>query len=688
MKDENHKPDPSRLLEAFLTSNRSERAFTELVKELSSLVYSSAKRRTGSAQLAEEVAQNVFAILARKAESLRRHPALTAWLLETTRLQSASVIRSEKRRQRKAAALSDEFRSKCPVSTYHADREASWKDALPVLDEALDRLPANDRQLILQRFFEGKKFREIASKNGQSEAACKMRVKRALEKMSTLLKARGVTLSASVLGSILTAELVRSAPAATVAVLTPKALVASSSLSSAILITNTLHTMSTAKSSTITAAAVIAIAAIPISQQQSEARKMQSQLSQIDSISERKGANSGRPRRPARSQDARDAGGRTASSLLISLNKPMGTRALLRDLCSWSYLTRETARQRVARMTDGEHSKLMEELGSFPCGPDTHRRLSEFLLERPSGGSPDKMLDQLIATGQYQASMALRGPDKSPLTRWAKKYPAAAVKWYEEKLAGDALMAGLGDDLFKDFYLHLMPGVIESDPELALDLYARTPNNLRDFRGGMYWPTIQLAEVYGKELAECGNGAGIRRLLDLAEPPAQQLIVSSTAQAYARAGKLDEGLAFVDQNMPERWDPKAYPSRGYDTSAYSKREDYVNTMASTASSEVGLGERLDWLLVDVARPKDTAQTVMKVFSNLGEERAEAMRWLARQESGQMRDAAHAQLVWEMARNADYDVAMEATANIDDLSIRSQMEKIINDSRQLNEETKG
>ena len=61
-----------------------------LVSNLGDLVYSSALRRTQNSQLAEEIAQNVFAILARKADSLRRHPSLTAWIFETTRLEAGS----------------------------------------------------------------------------------------------------------------------------------------------------------------------------------------------------------------------------------------------------------------------------------------------------------------------------------------------------------------------------------------------------------------------------------------------------------------------------------------------------------------------------------------------------------------------------------------------------------------------
>lgn len=84
------------LLEAFVASNRSERAFRALVENLSSLAYAGAQRRTRDPQLAEEITQNVFALLAQRAKSLRSHPSLLAWIHETTRLQCATALRAER----------------------------------------------------------------------------------------------------------------------------------------------------------------------------------------------------------------------------------------------------------------------------------------------------------------------------------------------------------------------------------------------------------------------------------------------------------------------------------------------------------------------------------------------------------------------------------------------------------------
>ena len=135
-----NRPDPAELLETFVASNHCDKAFAALVESLDRLVYSSALRRTGSPQLAEEVAQDVFAIMARKADSLQRHPCLAAWALKTTKLQCRNAMRSERRRQRKIAALTSDAEARHAPTSMTTDDQATWKDVVLLLDDVFDRL--------------------------------------------------------------------------------------------------------------------------------------------------------------------------------------------------------------------------------------------------------------------------------------------------------------------------------------------------------------------------------------------------------------------------------------------------------------------------------------------------------------------------------------------------------------------
>ena len=168
---------PGELLREFVQSGRSEVAFAELVERMSGLVYHRALRGTGDPGLAEEVTQNVFAILARKADQLQKHESLSAWILLTTKLEAANAMRKVYSRKRTLKGYTDQLDE-------NLVDHPEWEDALPLLDESLERLSESERALVIARFYEGRKFQEIAQASKRSEGACKMQLKRTLEKLA------------------------------------------------------------------------------------------------------------------------------------------------------------------------------------------------------------------------------------------------------------------------------------------------------------------------------------------------------------------------------------------------------------------------------------------------------------------------------------------------------------------------
>src|SRR6266436_6868458 len=90
--------DDMALVREYSQSN-SEQAFATLVSRHINLVYSVAMRQVGDPHLAEEVAQAVFIILARKAKSLSPNTILSGWLCRTARYVAGHALRTERRRQ-------------------------------------------------------------------------------------------------------------------------------------------------------------------------------------------------------------------------------------------------------------------------------------------------------------------------------------------------------------------------------------------------------------------------------------------------------------------------------------------------------------------------------------------------------------------------------------------------------------
>jgi RNA polymerase sigma factor (sigma-70 family) len=185
-----------------------EEAFTLLISRHLAMVYHAAWRQTRQSELAEEVVQTVFTVLARKANRISRKALLSGWLFNATRLVSARAVRDEIRRQRRQAEVA---RMNADVSSPEPTESA---DAVrPLLDEMLARLPNRDREAVLARYFDGKSFLQVALAVGTTEEAAKKRVQRALEKLRGMLASRGIDTSAVALAATLETARAQALPA-------------------------------------------------------------------------------------------------------------------------------------------------------------------------------------------------------------------------------------------------------------------------------------------------------------------------------------------------------------------------------------------------------------------------------------------------------------------------------------------
>ncbi len=204
--------DDAQLLRRFVHEN-SEAAFSELVAQRIDFVYAAALRQVGGdAHLAQEIAQNVFLDLARKARALAARPSLAGWLYTSTRFAAAKAVRARERRHvhETEAHTMNEILSASARSSVHA---ADWTELRPVLDVAMHELGAADREAILLRFFEGRSLAEVGSICGVNENTARMRVERALEKLRARLARHGITSTAAALGVTLAAQPAVSVPA-------------------------------------------------------------------------------------------------------------------------------------------------------------------------------------------------------------------------------------------------------------------------------------------------------------------------------------------------------------------------------------------------------------------------------------------------------------------------------------------
>ncbi len=248
-------PDDMELLREF-ADNGSESAFAELVKRHLNMVYSAALRRVGDARDAEEVAQVVFLILARKANRLSPRTVLVGWLYETTRFTSKRLLRSRLRREiRERDAAMQTLNSELGP-------EEAWARLAPFLEQAMENLTSNERAILAMRFFENKSASETASVLGIGEWAAHKRTTRAVDKLRRFFSKQGVTLTSVILVAAISGNSVQAAPIGLAGTVTTTAIhgvvVSSSTLT---LVKGAIKFMAWSKTKTVIGAAVVLLLA-------------------------------------------------------------------------------------------------------------------------------------------------------------------------------------------------------------------------------------------------------------------------------------------------------------------------------------------------------------------------------------------------------------------------------------------
>jgi RNA polymerase sigma factor (sigma-70 family) len=210
--------DDWQLLNEYATRD-SEEAFRTLVERYVGMVYHTALRQARDPEAAEEVTQAVFIALAQKARRIPRQTLLYGWLFRATRFAVLNWIRDETcRRRYEHEAMNME------ISLQFNEAESVWEQISPHLNDALERLPDTDREVVMRRFFGNKSHKEIAHVLGISEDTAKKRLSRALEKLRTFFSRRGVAVPAAALLGALSVFGAQAAPGGLTASVTAAAL--------------------------------------------------------------------------------------------------------------------------------------------------------------------------------------------------------------------------------------------------------------------------------------------------------------------------------------------------------------------------------------------------------------------------------------------------------------------------------
>jgi len=263
-------PTDSELLRQYVAEG-SEAAFTEIVRCHAGLVYSAALRLAGDeAHLAEDITQEVFILLIRKAPRLLGYETLAGWLHITTRFVALRTLRA-----RRSRAIREQEAVAMQTNTA---RETEWKQLRPLLDEAVARLDDCDRDAVLLRYFEGRSHREVGAALGVNEDAARVRTDRAVEKLRRYFARSGVVTSAMLLTEALTVNSAQATPAGLAGKVSAASLAHAKGLGLGHAFLKAFFMTTKTKIAVVTAGLVAVIAAVPLQIQYQANVRLQTEL--------------------------------------------------------------------------------------------------------------------------------------------------------------------------------------------------------------------------------------------------------------------------------------------------------------------------------------------------------------------------------------------------------------------------
>ena len=162
-------------------------AFAFLVNTYETSVYRLALRMCGNARDAEEVAQEAFLAAWKGLPSFRGQSKFSSWLYQLTTNAAIDFLRREKR-HRAATPIDDELELAAPGTPHQAAEEAELRQAL---QQALDALTPEHRQIFLLRQMRQLSYEEIGRLLGLEPGTVKSRLSRAKKQLRQILTQKG-----------------------------------------------------------------------------------------------------------------------------------------------------------------------------------------------------------------------------------------------------------------------------------------------------------------------------------------------------------------------------------------------------------------------------------------------------------------------------------------------------------------
>lgn len=175
--------------------------FRSLVDELGGMVYAVCLRITGDSHTAEDLSQDCFLELARKASTI--HTSVPGWLHSTATNRALNLLRAQK----KKLALTSPETLEAPV------RESEdFAELQALIDNAVDQLDPQLRQIVIGHYLEGRSQSEVARRLEVDQSTVSRRLAQGLEEIRSHLRRMGILTSIAALMNVLGHSSAHAAP--------------------------------------------------------------------------------------------------------------------------------------------------------------------------------------------------------------------------------------------------------------------------------------------------------------------------------------------------------------------------------------------------------------------------------------------------------------------------------------------
>jgi RNA polymerase sigma factor (sigma-70 family) len=193
------------LLKRFISNGDSE-AFAEIVKQQASLVYGVCLRILEDKDKAADAVQETFLQLVRDANNISG--SLSNWLHRVATHRAIDMIRQDAQRKQHELQYASNSRK-----VQSEQQDATWKEISGYIDQEINNLDEQMRDILIMRYFESLTTIEIAAKYGISHPTVCRRLESGVVSLRHKLRLRGIITPATVLAVMLNENIVKAVPA-------------------------------------------------------------------------------------------------------------------------------------------------------------------------------------------------------------------------------------------------------------------------------------------------------------------------------------------------------------------------------------------------------------------------------------------------------------------------------------------